>query len=65
MICVYLKLASMCLRSSISSSTHDEKNTTEKPIQLATTPIAEYELMNMSGRNSKRAPKISEWPSEQ
>jgi len=28
------------------------KKTTEKPIQLATTPIAEYELMNMSGRNS-------------
>lgn len=32
--------------------TYDVKNTTEKPIQLATTPIAEYELMNMSGRNS-------------
>ena len=34
------------------TTTQEVKNTTEKPIQLATTPIAEYELMNMSGRNS-------------
>jgi len=34
------------------TTTQEVKNTTEKPIQLATTPIAEYELMNISGRNS-------------
>jgi hypothetical protein len=43
----------------------ESKKTTKNPIQLATTPTAEYELMNMSGRNSRRAPKMSEWPSEQ
>lgn len=35
------------------------------PTQLATTPTAEYELMNMRGRNSYREPKSSEWPREQ
>lgn len=41
------------------------KKTTKKPTQLATTPTAEYELMNISGKNSYFAPKIREWPSEQ
>ena len=37
---------------SFATTAQEVKNTTEKPIQLATTPIAEYELINMSGRNS-------------
>lgn len=44
---------------------HEVKNTTKNPIQLPTTPIAEYELMNMSGKNSYFAPKMSWCTSEQ
>lgn len=38
---------------------YEVKNTTRKPTQLPTTPIAEYELMNISGRNSYLAPNTS------
>lgn len=38
---------------------HDVKNTTKNPTQLPTTPIAEYELVNISGKNSYLAPKMS------
>lgn len=31
---------------------HEVKYTTRNPIQLPTTPTAEYELVNISGRNS-------------
>lgn len=37
----------------------DVKNTNRNPIQLPTTPIAEYELMNINGKNSYLAPNIS------
>ena len=33
------------------SERYEVKYTTEKPIQLPTTPIAEYELVNIKGRN--------------
>lgn len=39
---------------------YEVKKTTKKPTQLATTPTAEYELMNISGKNSYFAPKIRE-----
>ena len=41
------------------------KYTIKKLIQLDTTPIAQYELVNMSGRNSYFAPNTSWWMSEQ
>jgi hypothetical protein len=37
--------------------TYESKYTTRKPTQLPTTPMAEYELVNMRGRNSYREPK--------
>ena len=41
------------------SEGYEVKYTTENPIQLPTTPIAEYELMNINGRNSYFDPKKS------
>ena len=41
------------------SGRYDVKYTTENPIQLPTTPIAEYELVNIKGRNSYLGPKTS------
>ena len=38
---------------------HEVKKTTRKPTQLPTTPTAEYELMNINGKNSYLAPKTS------
>lgn len=38
---------------------YDVKYTTRKPTQLTVTPIAEYELVNMSGRNSYFEPKMT------
>jgi hypothetical protein len=38
---------------------YEVKKTTRKLTQLPTTPIAEYELMNISGRNSYLAPNTS------
>ena len=35
-----------------ASIIYDAKYTTRKPTQLPTTPIAEYELVNINGRNS-------------
>ena len=43
----------------------DVKKTIWNPIQLPTTPIAEYALMNISGRNSYLAPKNNSWKREQ
>ena len=40
-------------------SLHDVKNTTKNPTQLPTTPKAEYELVNINGKNSNFAPKTS------
>ena len=45
--------------------THEVKYTIKKLIQLDTTPIAQYELVNISGRNSYFAPNASWWNSEQ
>lgn len=45
--------------------TQDVKNTTRKPIQLPTTPTAEYELMNINGKNSNLAPNNNWCTSEQ
>lgn len=44
---------------------YDVKYTTRKPTQLTVTPIAEYELVNMSGRNSYFEPKMMRCISEQ
>ena len=41
------------------SEAYEVKYTTENPIQLPTTPIAEYELVNINGRNSYFDPKKS------
>ena len=41
------------------SGRYDVKYTTENPIQLPNTPIAEYELVNIKGRNSYLGPKTS------
>lgn len=38
---------------------YELKNTTKKPTQLPTTPTAEYELVNISGKNSYFAPNSS------
>jgi len=51
-----------CFNSSIPSAvslsgfTHSVKNTTRKPTQLPTTPMAEYELVNINGKNSYFTP---------
>lgn len=45
--------------------TYEVKYTIKKLIQLDTTPSAQYELVNMSGRNSYFAPNASWWNSEQ
>lgn len=37
----------------------DVKNTNRNPIQLPSTPIAEYELMNINGKNSYFAPNTN------
>ena len=44
---------------------YEVKYTIENPIQLPTTPIAEYELVNISGMNSYFFPKTSSWMREQ
>lgn len=44
---------------------YEVKYTIENPIQLATTPIAEYELVNISGMNSYVLLKRSSWIREQ
>ena len=44
---------------------YELKYTIENPIQLPTTPIAEYELVNISGMNSYFLPKTSSWMREQ
>jgi len=44
---------------------HDVKNTTKNPIQLPTTPTAEYVLMNIRGRNSYFTPNTISCTSEQ
>lgn len=41
------------------SDRYEVKYTTENPIQLPVTPIAEYELMNINGRNSYFGPNMS------
>lgn len=46
-------------------ASYEVKYTTRKPIQLPTTPIAEYELVNISGKNSYRFPKTNRCSSEQ
>jgi len=48
-----------------TSLVYDVKNTTKKPSQLPTTPMAEYELTNISGKNSYFAPNTSWCESEQ
>ena len=35
---------------------YEVKNTTKNPTQLPTTPIAEYELVNIKGKNSYLIP---------
>lgn len=47
------------------SERYEVKYTTENPTQLPTTPIAEYELVNINGRNSYFGPKRSSWIREQ
>ena len=42
-----------------NADAHEVKKTTRKPIQLPTTPIAEYELVNINGKNSYFAPNTS------
>jgi hypothetical protein len=44
---------------------YELRNTTEKPTQLPTTPMAEYELVNINGRNSYLRPKMMPWSKEQ
>ena len=44
---------------------YEVKYTIENPIQLPTTPIAEYELVNISGMNSYSLPKTDSWTREQ
>lgn len=44
---------------------HRSKYTNKKPTQLPTTPIAEYELVNMRGMNSNRPPNTKACTSEQ
>jgi hypothetical protein len=44
---------------------YEVKNTTRKPTQLPTTPIAEYELVNINGKNSYFAPNTSRCTNEQ
>lgn len=44
---------------------YEVKYTTRNPIQLPTTPTAEYELVNINGKNSYRSPKASRCSSEQ
>ena len=44
---------------------YEVKYTIENPIQLPTTPIAEYELVNISGMNSYFLPKTNSWMREQ
>lgn len=46
-------------------ASYEVKYTTRKPIQLPTTPIAEYELVNINGKNSYRCPKTSRCSNEQ
>lgn len=46
-------------------SSYEVKYTTRNPIQLPTTPTAEYELVNIKGKNSYRSPKASRCISEQ
>lgn len=38
---------------------YEVRNTTKNPIQLPNIPIAEYELVNINGKNSYFAPKTS------
>ena len=47
------------------SERYEVKYTTENPIQLPTIPTAEYELININGRNSNFGPKKSSCMSEQ
>ena len=42
-----------------SNTTYEVKKTTKNPIQLPITPIAEYELMNINGKNSNFFPNTS------
>jgi hypothetical protein len=51
--------ATLICRAVYNADAHEVKNTTRKPIQLPTTPIAEYELVNINGKNSYFAPKTS------
>lgn len=44
---------------------YEVKYTIENPIQLPTTPTAEYELVNIRGTNSYFSPKTSSWMREQ
>lgn len=44
---------------------YEVKNTTKNPSQLPTTPTAEYELININGKNSYFAPKMSWCTNEQ
>jgi hypothetical protein len=48
-----------------STFNYESKYTNRNPTQLPTTPMAEYELVNMSGRNSNRLPNIKLWNKEQ
>ena len=42
----------LCMLAYPKTIIYDVKYTTMKPTQLPTTPIAEYELVNIKGRNS-------------
>ena len=44
---------------------YEVKYTIENPIQLPTTPTAEYELVNIRGTNSYFFPKTISWTKEQ
>lgn len=48
---IKLKLG-LCMLAYPKTIIYDVKYTTMKPTQLPTTPIAEYELVNIKGRNS-------------
>jgi hypothetical protein len=47
------------------NASYESKYTTEKPTQLATTPTAEYELVNIRGKNSYLSPNTMPCTREQ
>ena len=53
------------LESNILEIIYESMYTTEKPSQLPITPIAEYELVNIKGRNSYLSPNTTLCTKEQ